>query len=109
MYFDLAYFKPASGLNVAYQKKYQSNIFSVMQQLKYSVKNEKSLDMALFLNGIPIATLELKDRMTGSGYNVENAIRQYQTDCARASLSLNFAGVLCILCWMKTLFIWSRT
>jgi type I restriction enzyme R subunit len=80
VYFDLAYFKPASGLNVAYQKKFLANIFSVMRQLKYSVKNEKSLDMALFLNGIPIATLELKDRMTGSGYNVENAIRQYQTD-----------------------------
>lgn len=56
VYFDLAYFKPASGLNVAYQKKYQANIFSLMRQLKYSVKNEKSLDMALFLNGIPIAT-----------------------------------------------------
>ncbi|NUO10408.1 MAG: type I restriction endonuclease subunit R [Candidatus Brocadia sp.] len=80
VYFDLVYFKPASGLNVAYQKKYQSNIFSVMRQVKYSAKNEKSLDMALFLNGIPIATLELKDRMTGSGYNVENAIKQYQVD-----------------------------
>lgn len=80
VYFDLVYFKPASGLNVAYQKKYQSNIFSVIRQLKYSGKNEKSLDMALFLNGMPIATLELKDRMTGSGYNVENAIKQYQAD-----------------------------
>ena len=80
VYFDLAYFMPASGLNEEYQKKYQGNIFSVMRQVKYSSKNEKSLDMVLFLNGLPLATMELKDRMTGSGYNVENAIRQYQTD-----------------------------
>jgi len=80
VYFDLAYFKPASGLNESYKKKYQNNIFSVMRQVKYSQKNENSLDMVLFLNGMPLATLELKDRMTGSGYNVENAIRQYQND-----------------------------
>ncbi len=80
VYFDLAYFMPASGMNEEYQKKYQGNIFSVMRQVKYSAKNEKSLDMVLFLNGIPLATMELKDRMTGSGYNVENAILQYQND-----------------------------
>lgn len=49
VYFDLVYFKPASGLNVAYQKKYQSNIFSVMRQLKYNGKNEKSLDQEGFI------------------------------------------------------------
>lgn len=80
VYFDFAYFKPASGLNENYREKYQNNIFSVMRQVKYSERNENSLDMALFLNGIPLATMELKDRMTGSGYNVESAIRQYQND-----------------------------
>lgn len=80
IYFDFAYFKPASGLNESYREKYQNNIFSVMRQVKYSQHNENSLDMVLFLNGIPLATLELKDRMTGSGYNVESAIRQYQND-----------------------------
>lgn len=80
VYFDFVYFRPASGLNISYQKKYQGNMFSVMRQVKYSIHNEKSLDMVLFLNGIPLATMELKDRMTGSGYNVENAIRQYQND-----------------------------
>jgi len=80
VYFDLVYFKPASGLNESYRKKYQGNIFSVTRQVKYSIHNENSLDMVLFLNGIPLATMELKDRMTGSGYNVENAIRQYQQD-----------------------------
>lgn len=80
VYFDFAFFKPASGLNESYMKKYQGNIFSVMRQVKYSTKNENSLDMAFFLNGLPVTTFELKDRMTGSGYNVENAIRQYQED-----------------------------
>jgi type I restriction enzyme R subunit len=80
VYFDFAYFKPASGLNESYREKYQNNIFSVMRQVKYSKQNEKSLDMVLFLNGIPLATMELKDRMTGSGYNVESAIQQYQND-----------------------------
>lgn len=80
VYFDFAYFKPASGLNESYSEKYQNNIFSVMRQVKYSQQNENSLDMVIFLNGISLATLELKDRMTGSGYNVESAIRQYQND-----------------------------
>jgi len=62
VYFDLAYFKPASGLNESYKKKYQNNIFSVMRQVKYSQKNENSLDMVLFLNGMPLATLDLNDR-----------------------------------------------
>jgi len=80
VHFDLAYFKPASGMNESYREKYRNNIFSVMRQVKYSKQNEKSLDIALFLNGIPLATIELKDRMTGSGYNVNSAIRQYQND-----------------------------
>ncbi len=80
VYFDFAYFKPASGLNESYRKKYQNNMFSVIRQVKYSQHNENSLDMVLFLNGIPLVTMELKDRMTGSGYNVESAIRQYQND-----------------------------
>jgi type I site-specific restriction-modification system R (restriction) subunit len=66
-------------LNESFQTKYQNNILSVMRQVKYSKKNENSLDMVIFLNGLPIATLELKDQLTGSGYNVEHAIRQYQT------------------------------
>jgi len=52
----------------------------VITQVKYSSQNENALDLMLFLNGIPLVTMELKDRMTGSGYNVENAIRQYQQD-----------------------------
>jgi type I restriction enzyme R subunit len=76
--FQLAYFRPSSGLNEALEKLYQANLFSVVRQLKYSEKNEKSLDLVLFLNGIPIFTGELKNPLTGQ--NVEDAIKQYRFD-----------------------------
>ncbi len=76
--FQLAYFRPASGLNPETQKLYLGNLFSVARQLKYSRRNENSLDLAIFLNGIPIFTAELKNPFTGQ--NVQHAIRQYQAD-----------------------------
>ena len=76
--FRLAYFRPSSGLNEDIQKLYQANLFSVVRQLHYSEKNNKSLDLALFLNGIPIFTVELKNPLTGQ--TVTHAISQYKTD-----------------------------
>lgn len=76
--FRVAYFRPASGLNEETRRLYQANLFSVVRQLHYSQKNESSLDLALFLNGIPIFTAELKNPLTGQ--TVEDAIRQYKTD-----------------------------
>lgn len=76
--FRLAYFRPASGLNEETRRLHAANLFSVVRQLRYSTKNENSLDLALFLNGIPIFTAELKNPLTGQ--DVEDAIRQYQTD-----------------------------
>ena len=76
--FAIAYFHPSSGLNEALQKKYAANIFSIVRQLHFSTKNEKNVDLALFLNGIPVFTAELKNHLTGQ--NVQHAIRQYQTD-----------------------------
>ena len=76
--FRFAYFKPASGMNPEHQKLYQSNSFAIVRQLKYSQKNENSLDMAIFLNGIPIVTVELKNSLTGQTF--ENAERQYKND-----------------------------
>ena len=74
--FQLAFFRPASGLNEALQTLYEANLFSVVRQLNYSERNEKSLDLVLLLNGIPIFTAELKNPL--SGQNVEDAIRQYR-------------------------------
>jgi type I restriction enzyme R subunit len=76
--FELAYFRPASGLNEETRRLHAANLFSVVRQLHYSTKNEKSLDLVLFLNGIPIFTAELKNPLTGQ--DVEDAIRQYKTD-----------------------------
>ena len=76
--FQLAYFHPASGLNYELQKLYAANIFSEVRQLRYSERNQNSLDFVLFLNGLPIFTVELKNPFTGQ--NVENAIQQYRFD-----------------------------
>ena len=76
--FQLAYFQPASGLNEETKRLHVANLFSVVRQLNYSEKSNKSLDLALFLNGIPIFTAELKNPLTGQ--TVEDAIRQYRTD-----------------------------
>jgi hypothetical protein len=51
--FQLAYFRPASGLNEETQRLHAANLFSVVRQLHYSEKNENSLDLVVFLNGIP--------------------------------------------------------
>lgn len=74
--FRLAYFRPASGLNEETRRLYHANIFSVVRQLRYSTRNENSLDLVLFLNGLPIFTAELKNPLTGQ--TVEDAIRQYR-------------------------------
>lgn len=75
--FQLYYHQPSSALNPEVQQHYQANIFSVVRQLHYSEKDpNKSLDLGIFLNGIPIFTAELKDPLTGQ--NVLNAIAQYQ-------------------------------
>src|SRR5207247_5335496 len=76
--FQLAYFRPASGLNEQLQKLYDGNLFSVVRQLRYSLTCENSLDLGLFLNGLPIFTAELKNPLTGQ--NVQHAIRQYRLD-----------------------------
>jgi type I restriction enzyme R subunit len=64
-YFHLVYFQPRSGLNPEHQDLYKQNQFSVVRQLKYSLKNENSIDMGIFVNGIPIVMMELKNTLTG--------------------------------------------
>jgi len=76
--FRLAYFRPASGLNEETRRLHSANLFAVVRQVHFSTKTEKSLDLVLFLNGIPIFTAELKNPLTGQ--DIEDAIRQYKTD-----------------------------
>ena len=76
--FRVAYFAPASGLNPDTQKLYSANRLTVTRQLKYSNKNENSIDTVLSINGLPIVTIELKNPMTGQTWR--NAIYQYKND-----------------------------
>jgi type I restriction enzyme R subunit len=75
--FRLAYFRPSSGLNEALRRLHAANLFSVVRQLRYNEKSAQSLDMVLFINGLPIFSAELKNPLTGQ--TVEDAIRQYKT------------------------------
>jgi len=76
--FALVYFRPASSLNPELQTLYEGNIFSVVRQLRYSTKAESSLDVTLFLNGLPLFTAELKNLFNGQ--DVNDAIHQYRHD-----------------------------
>ena len=76
--FKLTYFRPSSGMNPDHQRLYAQNRFSLIRQLHYSQRNEKSLDMTLFLNGLPLVTMELKNSLTGQ--TVADAEKQYRTD-----------------------------
>jgi len=83
-HFDLCFFPPSSGHNPDLAKLYEGNFFQVLRDengaagFKYSTSNEKSLDLGIFLNGLPIFTAEIKNAV--SGQTVANAIAQYQKD-----------------------------
>lgn len=74
--FKLAYFKPETTLNPDTEVLYQANQFTVMRQVLYSERTGHSLDVVLFLNGLPLFTLELKNPLNGQ--NVRDAITQYR-------------------------------
>ena len=73
----LAEFKPALGLNPEILARYNANRLRVVRQVRYSLHNENCLDLVLFLNGIPVATVELK---TDNTQTIEDAVWQYKTD-----------------------------
>ncbi|MEJ1381079.1 MAG: type I restriction endonuclease [Candidatus Sedimenticola sp. (ex Thyasira tokunagai)] len=74
----IAFFRPAHGLNPDLEARYQANRLGITRQLHFSPKNEKSLDVTLSVNGVPVVTLELKNPL--SGQTVANAIHQYRND-----------------------------
>ncbi len=73
----LAQFKPALAINADILTRYAANRLRVVRQVKYSLHNENCIDLVLFLNGIPVATVELKSDFT---QKVEDAIDQYRFD-----------------------------
>ncbi|HRT71549.1 MAG TPA: type I restriction endonuclease, partial [Syntrophales bacterium] len=86
--FRVAYFAPASGMNPDTQMLYAANRLTVTRQLRYSAKHGNTLDVTLALNGIPVATLELKNPMTAQTWR--HAITQYKNDRDPADLIFQF-------------------
>ena len=73
----LAEFKPAFGLNPDILARYAANRLRVVRQVRYSLHNENCIDLVLFLNGLPVATAELKTDFTQS---IDDAVDQYRFD-----------------------------
>ena len=73
----VAQFKPALAINPDILARYAANRLRVVRQVKYSLHNENSIDVVLFLNGIPVATTELKTDFTQS---ITDAVDQYRFD-----------------------------
>ena len=80
-HFRLCFFEPATKKNPDAWGRYRSNRFEVVRQLRYGTLPDdidNSVDIVLFLNGIPVVTMELKNNLTGQ--RTEHAVRQYKTD-----------------------------
>lgn len=75
--FQMCQFKPSHGLNKETADRYSKVRLRVIRQVHYSVSNEKSINLVFFINGIPVATAELKTDFT---QNVHDAIKQYKND-----------------------------
>ncbi|MDK1386299.1 type I restriction endonuclease [Sinorhizobium sp. 8-89] len=73
----VAEFKPAFGLNEEILARYNANRLRVVRQVRYSNNNENCIDLVLFLNGLPVSTVELKTDFTQS---VQDAVDQYRFD-----------------------------
>ena len=78
--FRAVFWKPETSLNETSRIQYEANILHCTRQLHYSLKNENSIDIVLFLNGIPVVSMELKCQFTGQ--STTNAINQYKFDRA---------------------------
>ncbi|MBQ8836958.1 MAG: type I restriction endonuclease subunit R [Clostridia bacterium] len=86
--FRVCYFKPESHLNKTASELYEQNVCNVVRQWHYSADNNKSVDMVLALNGIPVFALELKNQYTGQ--NVDNAKTQWMYDRDPRELPFRF-------------------
>ena len=76
--FRAVFWKPETSINQTTVAQYESNILHCTRQLHYSVLNENSIDIVLFVNGIPVVSMELKCQFTGQ--STANAIEQYKFD-----------------------------
>jgi type I restriction enzyme R subunit len=86
--FRAAYFAPASRLNPDTQKLYAANRLTITRQVRYASRHGNTLDVVLSLNGIPVATGELKNPMTAQTWR--HAVTQYKQDRDPADLIFQF-------------------
>src|SRR3989344_2336074 len=86
--FKLAFFKPVSGLNPESERFYNLNKLTLTRQVRYSLKNENSIDVLLSLNGLPLVVIELKNQFTGQ--DVTNAKKQFVEDRDHNELVFQF-------------------
>lgn len=82
------YFKPETTMNSEHNKRYSQNILHCTRQMKFSLLDERSIDIVLLLNGIPVVSMELKNQFTGQ--DVSNAISQYKFDRATKDKMFEF-------------------
>ena len=75
---DLAFFKPSNDKTPEHEIGFKQNRLAVIRQLAYSTKNNNEIDLGFFINGIPVATAELKNALTRQNHH--NAIKQYMQD-----------------------------
>jgi type I restriction enzyme R subunit len=88
----LAFFRPAHGLTPDLVTLYEANRLTVTRQLPYDAAATKTVDLCLFVNGIPVATAELKNPLTHQ--SVEHAKTQYRTDRDPANVTLGRRAVV---------------
>lgn len=88
LHFEMMFVRP-SPQNLQAKEDYEKNIFSVTRQLQYSVFNPKfALDVCIFINGLPVITMELKNQLTKQ--NVFDAVEQYKNDRSPSELLFSF-------------------
>ncbi len=89
---SLAFFKPAHGLTLELTERYLANRLTVTRQLPYEPNAAKTLDLCLFVNGIPVATAELKNPITQQ--TAEHAKKQYREDRDPANVTLGHRALV---------------
>ena len=88
----LAYFRPAHGLTPELATIYEANVLSVTRQLPFDPASGRTVDLGLFVNGVPVATAELKNPLTGQ--TVENAVAQYRSKRPPSNRTLGRVGMV---------------
>lgn len=105
---NIAYFKPESSLNPDTLKLYNNNILTCTRQFAYSTEGtNKTIDMVLSLNGIPLVALELKNQITGQA--VENAKTQFMYDRNPKELVFQFNKRILVYFAVDLYEVWMTT